>query len=196
MNRKAHRFINQFQQISLTIDGKRKGFDIPAMWGHYADKGKGVCLVIDKEKFINSLEDNKNIIKHKKISYTNSFSPEIFYKSTKKDEFYFTDRCIKDIFFKKTTDWAYEQEYRVIAYAPEQKNRLSCNLGNSIVAIIIFESYNFRNGKDTYRSKLQSINEKIKVLYYTSFLDEKMIVDRERKTIWSTNKWESIKIDV
>ena len=38
----------KYQQISLTMDGNRMGFDIPAMWGHYAQNGNGVCLVLTK----------------------------------------------------------------------------------------------------------------------------------------------------
>ena len=42
----------KFRQISLTIDDeepKKFGFDLHQMWGLYADKGQGVCLVFDKD---------------------------------------------------------------------------------------------------------------------------------------------------
>ena len=39
--------IQRFGQISFSVDEKkRKGFDIPAMWAHYAQKGNGVCLLL------------------------------------------------------------------------------------------------------------------------------------------------------
>ena len=47
--------LGKYQQLSLTQDDKsidRLGFDIPAMWGHYADKGRGVCLVFNKAKLL------------------------------------------------------------------------------------------------------------------------------------------------
>lgn len=44
--------LRNFKQISLTTDiENRKGFNIPAMWGHYASRGSGVCLVFDRVKF-------------------------------------------------------------------------------------------------------------------------------------------------
>ena len=45
--------ILRYQQISLTKDTKeKKGFDISAMWGHYAEKNHGVCIVFNKEKLL------------------------------------------------------------------------------------------------------------------------------------------------
>ena len=42
----------KYRQISLTIDDMEQnklGFDLHQMWGLYADKGQGVCLVFDKD---------------------------------------------------------------------------------------------------------------------------------------------------
>ena len=45
--------LSKYKQISLARDGKLKGFAIPSMWGHYAEKGYGVCLVFDKRSCLN-----------------------------------------------------------------------------------------------------------------------------------------------
>ena len=37
------------------------GFSIPNMWGIYADKSKGACLIIDEKKFV---QENKEILSH------------------------------------------------------------------------------------------------------------------------------------
>lgn len=45
--------IYKYRQISLTAEGKtgdNLGFNLHQMWGLYADKGEGVCLVFDKEE--------------------------------------------------------------------------------------------------------------------------------------------------
>ena len=42
----------KYRQISLTADDDKQdklGFDLHQMWGLYADKGQGVCLVFDKD---------------------------------------------------------------------------------------------------------------------------------------------------
>ena len=54
----AEREIRLYQQVSLTRDFCRMGFDIPAMWGHYGDKGKGVCVIFDKKKLLDNLSSS------------------------------------------------------------------------------------------------------------------------------------------
>lgn len=53
--------IESCSQISLTQDSQRLGFNIPAMWGHYASKGYGVCLAFDKSKIETILGTMKEI---------------------------------------------------------------------------------------------------------------------------------------
>ena len=44
--------VNKYGQISLIQDYKDgiKGYASPMMWGHYAQKGKGVCIELDFER--------------------------------------------------------------------------------------------------------------------------------------------------
>ena len=47
--------MRKYQQISFAQDRECNGmeylgFDLHSMWGLYADKGYGVCLVLDKDK--------------------------------------------------------------------------------------------------------------------------------------------------
>ena len=47
--------LRRYQQISFAQDRECEdctylGFDLHSMWGLYADKGYGVCLVFDKDK--------------------------------------------------------------------------------------------------------------------------------------------------
>lgn len=48
-----HDEIFKYRQISLIADNKeddKDGFDLHQMWGLYADKGEGVCLVFDNKE--------------------------------------------------------------------------------------------------------------------------------------------------
>lgn len=50
----AEEEMRKYQQLSFSQDrvvdgGHYLGFDLHTMWGLYADKGYGVCLVFDKE---------------------------------------------------------------------------------------------------------------------------------------------------
>ena len=52
----------KYRQISLTIDDMEQnklGFDLHQMWGLYADKGKGVCLVFDKDTKVSQVKIHK-----------------------------------------------------------------------------------------------------------------------------------------
>ena len=54
-----HDEIYKYRQISLSIDSKdekKQGFDLHQMWGLYADKGEGVCLVFDQKELEKNFE--------------------------------------------------------------------------------------------------------------------------------------------
>lgn len=50
-----HDEVYKYRQISLTADDRaddKEGFDLHQMWGLYADKGEGVCLVFDRKELV------------------------------------------------------------------------------------------------------------------------------------------------
>jgi len=75
------------------------------MWSHYADKHKGVCLIFDigLDCFLEdeSLWDriNMNMVKYDDLKPVN-------YLKSKQDG-------INNLFFLKSKDWAYEEEWRI-----------------------------------------------------------------------------------
>ena len=80
--------IYMYRQISLTkdkTDGSGKlGFNLHQMWGLYADKSRGVCLVFDKDKLTSEITEklkgevdyNENV-ESKYISRENDVVAEI-----------------------------------------------------------------------------------------------------------------------
>lgn len=122
------------RQISLTMDRPNKlGFLIPALWGHYAQKGYGICIVLDKQKIIDQCK--KNSFKYGAINYKTDYSPEITIENTDAPQTVFKEKY-KPIFFIKTIDWSYEQEYRIITYA-HNGEQLKLNIKGAIIAAII-----------------------------------------------------------
>ena len=103
--------ISQFRQISLTSNGQRKCYDIPAMWAHYAEKGQGVCLLFDKKVLKNIINDTT--AKGHRVKYQKTPS-RLIDLSSSEDVEEKIKRDYKALFFTKTSDWAYEQEYRII----------------------------------------------------------------------------------
>lgn len=63
-------------QISLTQDGYRKGYAIPSLWGHYAQKGNGACLVFNKEKLLGQVDDAFEYYDY--IRYDDAYDNTIF----------------------------------------------------------------------------------------------------------------------
>ncbi len=138
IEKKSKQIIDSYQQISLTRDFSRMGFDIPAMWGHYGDKGKGVCLVFDKTKLLSNLSLD---IHHDVVEYvTPDYSFSVSIKNNNNEVESFSDQELKDFFFKKTCDWSYEQEYRLIVKG-DMVNRYRLSLNDSLIAIIMRDAY-------------------------------------------------------
>lgn len=110
--------VGKYKQISLLHDYKDgiKGYASPMMWGHYAQKGKGVCIEFDSEK----IQFPKDGCIHKKeVEYTTEVpiinltdgvdlhNKELINK--------YIDEHIDDIFFKKHIHWEHENEYRIVS---------------------------------------------------------------------------------
>lgn len=102
----------------------QEGTNHPAMWAHYADNSNGVCIVIDKEKFI---KINRQILdthyhKFEDVSYNIVNTPvdeEINYKVDKPEEF--IKNNWKGLFFLKHKDWENEDEHRLFIMDYEGK---------------------------------------------------------------------------
>lgn len=94
----------------------QEGTNHPAMWAHYADNSDGVCIVIDKDAFI---EKNKKVLnahfyKFEDVEYDVFNTPnddKINYKASTPEEF--IKNNWKTLFFLKHKDWESEDEHRL-----------------------------------------------------------------------------------
>lgn len=110
--------LQSYKQISLTSDGcpkdekARRGFDIQTMWGLYADKGKGICLVFNKERLLAVFNKLPGIKKSGYVNYSNDYDSAIEFMSDSPEEE--IGQRLDEIFFCKSNLWQNEQEYRLI----------------------------------------------------------------------------------
>lgn len=120
-------------QISLSKDGIYVGFAINSMWGNYADKGEGCCIMLDEERLVN--ECLSHSFKFDKIYYDGGIS-EIIIPSQTDIETYLIEQYHK-LFFHKSQDWNHEQEFRILKldFSPGELEGIS--LDNCIKAIIL-----------------------------------------------------------
>lgn len=134
---KYENVLMHYKQISFTIDVKGcRGFDIPAMWGHYACRGKGMCLVFDNASILKDIEGESRLYSNQ-VSYSDLQDPNLItYDKQFRESFeQFINRSRDKLFFRKTGDWAYEQEYRIITISDEIR---ALDISKHIVSVILY----------------------------------------------------------
>lgn len=169
------REIYQYRQISLTEDKivfGRKGFDLQQMWGLYADNGYGVCLVFDKDEFVQELP--KNCI-HESVTYLENLTHDTHTDIADGSEIQsYIRRNTRNIFFYKRKEWEHEQEYRVINRFQDNRCDEFLDFKNSLKYVILCNSKTIKNHESVLNSCeytcLKSMLPKgIKILIYSSF---------------------------
>lgn len=131
-NEEVENEMKKYFQNSFTLDDWRvPGFAIPAMWGHYADKGRGMCLVFDKRKLLSRMKSSGYC--QGKVCYRRNYDSSI---KVKKDPQQFIKNNINKVFFTKSKDWAYEREYRVVCRS--EKHAVEQDISGCIIAVIVY----------------------------------------------------------
>ena len=167
--------LHRYQQISFSQDRVCEdctylGFDLHSMWGLYADKGYGVCLVFDKDKLALQEGDYAN-----NVAYT-SLVPQgqILHNKSRtgiKAEIW---RRKDDIYFIKRKEWEHEQEYRVICRAKHEWDDEYLDISDALSFVIICKDYSVCYG-----------NRKLPVLVYEYGLDWYTLWERWMDPIWT-----------
>ena len=126
---------SKFRQISLTKDYSEKvlGCMSPMMWGHYGDKGNGVCIELEWSK----LKIPQSVM-HGDIKYVCGIPPTPKYPNTllgasvQEIRKYLREEG-QSIFFIKSKDWSYENEYRLVSDSKD-----SISIKGAIKRIIVY----------------------------------------------------------
>lgn len=181
---------SMYKQLSFTRDKSLyAGYAVSAMWGHYAEKGYGVCLVFDKKELRYQLKRNmtrRNVV-YRKIKDENIDVEEGDVRA-------FFEKHRKEIFFIKTKDWLYEQEWRILVRSEQEETYLP--LGNSLMAIIMNFAPDIDCGDCVFNSTHAKIFKKvapdIPLLSYgpwSGVLD----ISNGKANVWSKHKDEQEK---
>lgn len=154
--------IYKYRQISFTADnmvGDKVGFDLHQMWGMYADKGEGVCLVFDKDEMEKNC-DMTNIHKER-VKYDKILESSVVSLSQKTDAIPSeVKNNVHKIFFHKRIEWEHEQEYRLIKKCQNTTKEEYLLLGQSLRFIIL--SSKLRNIDDVrYFNNIRDIQEAV-----------------------------------
>lgn len=156
--------IYKYRQISLTVDNNetgKKGFDLHQMWGLYANKGEGVCLVFDKNKLLQSLNVD---IYHQHVDYKDTGNLDSFVVSnSQNDKEVITEirNHVQELFFYKRKEWEHEQEYRLLKRCPNPNCEEYLSFGQTLKFIVL--SSKLRNQDEVlYFKRIETLNEKVK----------------------------------
>lgn len=186
-----------YRQISLTMDSSTyQGFDISAMWGHYAEKGKGVCLVFDKQKLLKCLPTD---MRSRKVHYKRKFKGNVHIDSDNIAKS--LKRRRKEFFFTKSSDWKYEQEFRIITKVKDCSDDLYLDFKDSLIAVIIQYADGCNDYVPTNDKVFSSLNFKILsrvaernllILEYGDFFGELTLCDSEGESYVNDGKFVDI----
>ena len=195
--------IYKYRQISLTADSEEEdkdGFDLHQMWGLYADKGEGVCLVFDKDE----LEKNYDMVNihRERVNYDKTQDLESHVVSISQDPRIVPEevkRQISKIFYHKRKEWEHEQEYRLIKKCPNTTKEDYLLLGHALKYVIlssklrnIDEVRYFSNIKDI-KDKLKEVEEKRNIgmagailIYGNGLFDYALCTDDGEEELWNS----------
>ena len=101
----------------MDYDSMLKGCMSNAMWYHYGDKRKGVCIEFDFDKLKLPSKSIHGQVKYKYLLKNNLILPKR--AATSNDVEKYVEKNIKRIFFEKTKDWKCENEYRIVCQGQE-----------------------------------------------------------------------------
>ena len=144
----AENELKKYWQASLSNDKDLPGFAIPAMWGHYGERGFGACIVLDKQILLQNLSPDKYT--YNAISYLEDYNGEICIDG---DPVEYFKRNKEKIFFRKTKDWEYEQEFRVICRTDKVEDTM-IDIKDCIIAVVIWFAKGIDNQNDSCFSSL------------------------------------------
>lgn len=173
--------LRQYHCLSMTLDNASiRGFFIDSLWGHYAQKGNGVCLVFDKEIMESRLKKkfgNRVIVKP--IVYQQDFTNALFVGGeTKEEAIDYLQNKIEDIMFTKSLDWKYEKEYRILVKS--SKHEVLFHYGKNCLLFAILCLPKVNDYKESIEYKvLKAVLPNMPILRYTTRLGNKELLNEE-----------------
>ena len=174
---RGEKILSEYQAICFTCDNADcRGFAIDCLWGYYAEKGVGVCLVFDRNALL-PIYDEKfredGFPKELSIRYIDENSNLVPLKGANEEEIK-RDLLTKigDVFYTKDKCWEHENELRLIAHSSKQ---LALPLGDSLTGAI-FCSLREADYHDCLQYRLLSELTKLRkfrIYHYESSLGNK-----------------------
>lgn len=173
----------KYKSLSFTLDKyTKRGFEIDSLWGYYAEKGNGMCLVFNKSKLITQFKKMDGFKRYGGIKYIKNFTNAVFFNKNKEPIIKQIEKNYKDIFFTKSIDWRNENEYRLLIRT-ESERKVSLSFGDALVAIVICMPL-VCNIKTTSEYNILKTITNVPVLRYHTSLGNKTLTEIEGTQLW------------
>jgi len=165
---------DKYALICFSLDNQRNRiFSRNSLWGYYADKGNGLCLILNRQSFEREYLKlpAENRYRYRRVHYIDSFDNVVI----NHDE--------KDIFYTKSTDWKHENEIR---YLFKSIGTNYIDISNCIEAVLIClpsieEISDYLNSPEYLI--LKGVVDEKKIYRYTTSLGKKVIY-QGKDLIW------------
>lgn len=175
--------LSRYKSLSFTLDKRcKRGFEIDSLWGYYAEKGKGVCLVFNKQKLISQFKQLAGYKRYGNIRYINNFTNAIFFKDNGVAINKQIEQEYKDIFFTKSKDWRNENEYRFLI-RNESASNMALPIGDALTAIIMCMPLADNIAKTSEFHIFKRLTT-LPILHYHTSLGNKTLTEIEGATLW------------
>lgn len=137
---------NKYKVIAFCKDQSpsvyERGYSKPRMWAQYGHLHRGVCIVLDKKKFEDTIKRNfPNSYIYNEITYNEIEPKELQFKYDKNVEAeiaIFVKNNIDQLLFTKSKDWMTENEVRYAIYSENEYEFIS--IEDSIAGIVFGHS--------------------------------------------------------
>ena len=186
----------KYRQISLTQDSEEKmGFAISPMWGHYSEKGNGICRVLEKDRITEKLQHNEYF---GLISYDNEYTGAVICNQSNIDNWFQNNH--KEIFFHKSKEWSYEQEFRIVKRCSSNDDKWEfLNFEDALIAVIMCYAPGVSHDHSVFCSEnyenLTGLTN-VPILGYGCFSNDFGLMGRDGNSVWSSNEIDISTIDV
>lgn len=139
---------NGCKLLCLSADeGYYFGYELSRMWAMYADNHKGVCIGLDREKFIDENRDKIEPNRFKRVKYVHlDIKQAVHHRQIDYDRIeeigsadyinHFRKENLDYLFFTKNAEWESEQEVRLIHFSEMEGNEY-CSIEKSLKAIYL-----------------------------------------------------------
>lgn len=197
MREKLNNQKDKYSILCFSLDSKNdRIFFNNAIWGYYAEKGDGVCLVLNRKLFDSAYRRLSSSIRtnRRRVRYSNQANGCNFINSD--DSNISNDQLFEDsissLFFDKSSEWEHENEVRYfVKTCPGNCEYI--DIAECLEAVIVFQQSEPESESSPRYSAIQKLVKDEMLYRYCFDMNGKLIYNNANELVWPNNQ--NIKLD-